>query len=109
MEYKILIKRVEGFIVPNPKKAEVKLFTVFVPRMSNKAEREYIADYLGEKNFTVTETLKARIPIEIDVISAIENNIDRIADFFKENEEDIRSHQNDSGDLNDEQWKTKAN
>lgn len=83
-----MITKVEGFFIPDLKNPEVNKFEVFVPRMSAKAEREYIAKVVGTDDFKISNRTKARIPLNLDIMTAIEDNIADIADFFKENEEE---------------------
>lgn len=108
MKYKVLITRVEGFYVPDPKNPEINFFTVFVPRMKAKEEREYIESVVGTKNFTVSTRLKARFPLELDVMSAINSSIPEIADYFKENETELLAMQDEDGAMNDTEGTTES-
>lgn len=106
MKFKVLVTRVEGFFIPDIKNPEINVFKAYVPRMTAKEEKNYLSNYLGTDSYTVTGRLKARFPLEFDVIKAIENSIEEIADFFTENEEELVLKQVEEGVVNDTDGET---
>lgn len=88
MKFKVLITKIDGFFIPNLDNPEIHKFTAYVPRMSAKDEREYLESYVGTKDYKVSSRIKARFPLELDILSAIESNIEDIAEHFAENIEE---------------------
>lgn len=89
MKFKVLVTKVEGFFIPDLSNPEINKFELFVPRMSAKEEREYISSCVGTEDYKVSSRKKARFPLELDVIGAIENSVAEIADFFKEHDDEV--------------------